>query len=100
MDEIPPLGTLTCDGEKIHPVCLARSKEFLEYFKSMKDVDWIISAVVLPDGLKPYFFSQNEISECMKNIIDYAACQFLRSNPMQTNFKVLVTHEEVGGEND
>ncbi|MDD6441886.1 MAG: hypothetical protein PUG71_07255 [bacterium] len=94
MDEISPLGTLTYDGEKICPVCLAKSKEFLEYFESMKDVDWIISAVVLSDGLKPYFFSQNEISECKKSVLDYAAFQFLSSNPMRADFKILIPNKE------
>lgn len=94
MDEISPLGTLTYDGEKICPVCLAKSKEFLEYFESMKDVDWIISAVMLSDGLKPYFFSQNEISECNKSALDYAAFQFLSSDPMRTDFKILIPNKE------
>lgn len=95
MDEISPLGTLTYDGEKVHPVCLAKSKEFLDYFGSMKDVDWIISAVVLPDRQKPYFFLQNEIRECKKSVIDYAAFQFLSSNTMQMNFKVLIPQDEM-----
>ena len=94
MDEISPLGTLTYDGEKICPVCLAKSKEFLEYFESKKDVDWIISAVMLSDGLKPYFFSQNEISECNKSALDYAAFQFLSSDPMRTDFKILIPNKE------
>jgi len=94
MDEISPLGTLTCDGDKIHPVCLARSREFLEYFASKKEVDWVISAVNLPDGLKPYFFSQNEIDECKKSVLEYANFQFLSSNPMVTNFKISIPKED------
>ncbi len=88
MDEVSPIGTLTVDDDGcICPVCLGYSKEFLDYFEKKSKVDWIISAVIKPDGSSgwwrhhPYFFSHNDISECRGKIVDYARLQFLESNP-------------------
>lgn len=97
LDEVSPMGTLTHDGEKLQPVCLAYSKEFLEYFISKPDVDWIISAVVrIPDsGYYPYFFSRQDIDYCLKNTLDYANYQFLSSETtLETRFKVIIPKED------
>ena len=90
MDEVSPLGTLTHDGKNICPVCLAQAREFLDFFSERPKVDWVISAVVANEALKPYFFSQDEIGACLKNTLDYSKYQFLSSNPMCTNFKVSI----------
>lgn len=90
MDEVSPLGTLTHDGEKIRPVCLAQAREFLDFFSEKPNVDWIISAVFTSERLKPYFFSKNEIDICLKNTLDYSKFQFLPCNPLSANFKALI----------
>ena len=97
MDEISPLGTLTHDGEMMRPVCLAHSKEFLEFFSTKPDVDWIISAVVrIPDsGYYPYFFSRQDIDNCREHALDYASFHFLSSeHTMETRFKVNIPMEQ------
>lgn len=97
MDEVSPMGTLTHDGERLRPVCLAYSKEFLEYFLTKTDVDWIISAVVrLPEGgYYPYFFSRHDIDWCFENVLDYASYQFLSSEcTMETRFKFVIPKED------
>ena len=91
------MGTLTHDGEKLQPVFLAHSKEFLEYFLSKPDVDWIISAVVrIPNsGYYPYFFSRQDIDYCLENTLDYANYQFLSSETtLETRFKVVIPKED------
>ena len=96
MDEVSPLGTLTHDGDSIRPVCLAQSKEFLEFFSTKPDVDWVISAVVrIPEsGYYPYFFSQQDIDDCRKQALDYASFQFLSSeHTMETRFKAIIPQE-------
>ena len=97
MDEVSPLGTLTYDGENICPVCLAKSNEFLDFYESHPNVDWIISAVVLPSGYSPYFLSYNNISVYREQALDYASYQFLSSNPMRTDFKVIIPKEKLDG---
>lgn len=97
MDEVSPMGTLTHDGEKLRPVCLAHSKEFLEYFLTRPDVDWIISAIVrIPEsGYYPYFFSQQDIDYCLKHTLDYANYQFLPSeSTVETRLKVVIPKED------
>ena len=97
MDEVSPMGTLTHDGEKLQPVCLAQSKEFLEFFLTKPEVDWIISAVVrLPgSGYYPYFFSRQDTNACLKNILDYTNYQFLSSeNMLETRYKVAILKED------
>ena len=97
MNEVSPLGTLTHDGEKLQPVCLAHSKEFLEFFSTKPEVDWIISAVVrIPEsGYYSYFFSQQDIDFCRENALDYASFQFLSSeHTMETRFKVNIPMEQ------
>lgn len=97
MDEVSPMGTLTHDGENLQPVCLAHSKEFLEFFSTKPEVDWIISAVVrIPEsGYYPYFFSQQDIVFCRENALDYASFQFLSSeHTMETRFKVNIPMEQ------
>ena len=94
MDEVSPLGTLTYDGENICPVCLAKSKEFLDFYESHPDVDWIVSAVILRSEYKPYFFSYNNIAAYRKQILDYASYQFLSSNSMRTDFKIIIPKEQ------
>ncbi len=93
IDEVSPLGTLTYDGEKLQPVCLAQSKEFLEFFSTKPDVDWILSAVVrMPEsGYYPYFFSQQDVDNCNEHVLDYASFQFLSSeHTMETRFKAII----------
>lgn len=93
MDEVSPLGTLTHDGERMQPVCLAYSREFLDYFLTKPDVCWIISAIVrlYDSGYDPYFFSQFDIEACRKHILDYANFQFLSSEgTMRTDFKAII----------
>lgn len=90
MEEISPLGVNMSDGESIHPVCLAKSKEFLEFFEEKVKVDWILSAVLLPEGYKAYFLSQAEVEICKKNTLDYARFQTVFGNPMMTSFKLLI----------
>ena len=53
MDEVSPLGTLTHNGEKIVPVNLGRSKDYLDFFSQKPEVDWITSAVVMDKGYRP-----------------------------------------------
>lgn len=96
MDEVSPLGTLTHDGEKMQPVCLAHSKEFLDYFSTRPDVDWIISAVVRlsESGYYPYFFSRLDIDDCREHVLDYASFQFLSSeHVMETRCKMIIPKE-------
>lgn len=88
MDDVSPLGTLTSDGDKIYPVCLAKSKEFLDYFEGKTAVDWIISAVQIESDYYPYFFSRNDIEDCSKQAIDYSKLQFLGSNTGCIDFQV------------
>ena len=97
MDEVSPLGTLTHDGEKTCPVCLAKSKEFLDFYSNHPNVDWIISSVVLPEGYKPYFFAHKEIDTYNAQTRDYASYKFLSSNPVRTDFKVLISKEKPDG---
>ena len=97
MDEVSPLGTLTHDGEKTCPVCLAKSKEFLDFYSNHPNVDWIISSVVLPEGYKPYFFAHKEIDTYNAQTRDYASYQFLSSNPVRTDFKALISKEKPDG---
>ena len=79
------MGTLTHDGKNTHLVNLARSKEFLDYFCTKPDVDWIVSATVrLPDpGVDPYFFSQKDIGFCYKVALNYADYQFIPMENME-----------------
>ena len=96
MDEVSPMGTLTHDGERIQPVCLAQSKEFLEHFLTKPSVDWILSAVVhwYDSGCSPYFFSQTDIDDCLKQVLDYGSFQFLSSeHVMETRFKTIIPEE-------
>lgn len=96
MDEASPFGTLTHDGEKTQPVCLAYSKEFLEFFSERPNVDWILSAVVhwYDSGYSPYFFSQQDIENCREHVLDYANFQFLSSeHTMETRFKATIPKE-------
>ena len=52
MDEVSPIGSLTVDDEGcVCPVCLGYSKEFLDCFEKQTNVDWIISAVIIPRSL-------------------------------------------------
>ena len=97
MDEVSPMGTLTHDGENLQPVCLAHSKEFLEYFLTKPDVDWIISAVVrLPEsGYYPYFFSRQDIDSCFESTLDYGSFQFLSSeSTVETRFRIVIPKED------
>ena len=97
MDEVSPLGTLTHDGKNLQPVCLAQSKEFLDYFSNKPDVDWIISAVLhFPESkYYPYFFSQQDIESCREHVLDYASFQFFSSeHTLETRFKVLIPEED------
>ena len=92
MDDISPLGTVTYDGDHIQPVFLSRSKEFLNYYEERPQVNWILSSVFnySDSAIYPYFFSYSEISECKKNTLDYGKYQFLASNYVRTDFKVLL----------
>lgn len=97
MDEVSPLGTLTHDGEHMQPVCLAQSKEFLDFYAAKPKVDWIISAIVhwYDSGYDPYFFSKLDIDVCRANTLDYTSFQFLSSeNTMRTDFKVIIPKEQ------
>ena len=87
MDEVSPLGTLTHNGEKIVPVNLGRSKVFLDFFSQKPEVDWIISAVVMDKGYRPYFFSQAEILTLRRKTIDYSKYQFLGGNTMRLDIQ-------------
>lgn len=86
IEDVSPLGTLTYDGEKICPVALVYSKEFLDFYSNMKEVDWIISAVPKDYfGYVPYFLAHSYIPQCQKNVLDYANYQFLAANCMRTD---------------
>ena len=90
IDDISPMGTFVTDGEKIIPICLGKSEEFLSFFEAKENVDWVVSAVTAPEGYTPYFFSRKEINTCKNNIIDYSACQFLTGNYTQIAVKTVV----------
>lgn len=95
MDDISPLGTLAHDGERVLPVCLAKSKEFLDFYMTHPCVDWVISAVFLLKGYAPYFFSYNKIGEYREQTLEYSSYQFFSSNPMRTDFKALIPKESL-----
>ena len=84
MEETSPIGTLVTDGESIMPVCLAHSKEFLDFFKKMPEVDYILSNVLdlTTSKIIPYVFSNKSAELLMSEIIDYKSMQFLSSDPM------------------
>ena len=97
IDEVSPLGTLTYDGKNTHPVNLACSKEFLDYFCTKPDVDWIVSAIVrLPDpGFYPYFFSQKDIEFCNKKVLNYADFQFISMENMEDiRYRIIISKED------
>ncbi len=84
MEEKSPIGTLVTDGESIMPVCLAHSKEFLDFFKKMPEVDYIFSNVLDLNTSKiiPYVFSNKSAELLLSEVIDYKSMQFLSSDPM------------------
>ena len=84
MEDTSPLGTLVNDGETTMPVCLAHSKEFLNFYKNMPDVDYILSnAMDLKLGrYVPYVFSNKSAESLLTVTIDYKSMQFLSSNPL------------------
>lgn len=89
MEDVSPLGTLTCDGEKMCPVVLAYSKEFLDFYSDMHEVDWVISAISqFPSGYSPYLLSHAYIQKCRENILDYANYQFLEANCMRIDVRM------------
>ncbi len=63
------------------------SSEEIETILRLTKVDWVISAVIIPEEssgwwrYEPYFFSRNDIADCRGRIVDYATFQFLESNP-------------------
>lgn len=97
MDDISPFGTLINYGDSICPVFLAKSKEFLDFYSNHPNVDWIISAVVLPSGFAPYFFSYKEINTYRTQTIDYSSYQFLSFDPVQMDSKIIVPKERLDG---
>lgn len=99
MEEVSPFGTLTYDGKSEHPVpvCLARSKEFLDFYANKPEVDWVLFALVhIGDyGFDPYFLSKDDIDAWREDTLDYASYQFLSSeHTVRTDFKFQIPNKE------
>jgi len=101
MEDVSPFGALSCDEETLQPVCLARSKDFLDFISSKSEVDLIFSAFSFNGVYYPYIFTQHDLASCYTNVLDYANFHFLSSNnTMEVYFEKSISSKDLSNYND
>ena len=77
IDDTSIFGSSVVLDDAIHPICLAQSQEFLSYYKTHPDVNWVLSARVYNKAVRPYLLSYNEIDELQDKTLDFANGAFI-----------------------
>lgn len=95
IEDVSPLGTIVFDRKRgsMEPVILASSKEFLEYYKSKPNVDYIISCSQCEKYDYIWFIDRNQIEEYFNNTRDYSKMEFLNFEPNEIRFKMIIPNK-------
>jgi hypothetical protein len=90
IEDVSPLGTMVSQNEKIEPVVLSCSSEFLTLLKSCTRVDYVMACSEYENNKYVWVISNQEIDEYIKNARDYANMEFINFEPQVCIFKTLV----------